>query len=190
VNAEIGLTYLDRLVDEGYLQRDGEWFVLSESGLEQGAVEFATSFSDLTRPAHGECSDDCWCHASVRGSRSVRRGTSGTSALMDTPPEHYDFHASLPRSYLRPCLLLLLAEDSSHGYELLEQLRELGLRIAEPGGMYRALRSMDEDGLVRSWWEPSQSGPARRLTSSPTTGDHRSRPGSRGSSKPGAVSTN
>jgi hypothetical protein len=65
VNAEIGLTYLDRLVDEGYVQRDGEWFVLSESGLEQGAVEFATSFSDLTRPAHGECSDDCWCHASV-----------------------------------------------------------------------------------------------------------------------------
>ena len=82
---------------------------------------------------------------------------------METPTEQHDLHASLPRSYLRPCLLLLLAEDSSHGYELLEQVRELGLRIAEPGGMYRALRSMDEDGLVRSWWEPSQSGPARRL---------------------------
>jgi len=82
---------------------------------------------------------------------------------MEMPGERFDLQASLPRSYLGPCLLLLLAEDSSHGYELLEQLRELGLRIAEPGGMYRALRSMDEDGLVRSWWEPSQSGPARRL---------------------------
>lgn len=82
---------------------------------------------------------------------------------MEIPAEPYDATGTLPRSYLRPCLLLLLAEDSSHGYELLEQLRELGLRVAEPGGMYRALRSMDEDGLVRSWWEPSQSGPARRL---------------------------
>ena len=77
VNAEIGLTYLDRLVDEGYLQRDGEWFVLSESGLEQGAVEFATSFSDLTRPAHGECSDDCWCHASVEEAEACAAERAG-----------------------------------------------------------------------------------------------------------------
>ena len=81
---------------------------------------------------------------------------------METFSEQDDSPGSLPRSYLRACLLLLLADDSSHGYELLEQLRELGLRVAEPGGMYRALRSMDEDGLVQSWWEPSQSGPARR----------------------------
>lgn len=66
-------------------------------------------------------------------------------------------------TYLRPTLLLLLGEAPSHGYELLEQVRALGLRVAEPGGLYRALRSMDEDGLVRSWWEPSQAGPARRL---------------------------
>jgi len=77
VNAEIGLTYLDRLVGEGYLQRDGEWFVLSESGLEQGAVEFATSFSDLTRPAHGECSDDCWCHASVEEAEACAAERTG-----------------------------------------------------------------------------------------------------------------
>jgi len=68
----------------------------------------------------------------------------------------------LPRGYLRPCLLLLLAEGTSHGYDLLEQLAELGMPNVDPGGLYRALRAMDEDGLVRSWWEPSQSGPARR----------------------------
>ncbi len=65
VEAAIGMTYLDKLVDEGYLDRDGAWYVLSASGLEQGAAEFATAFSDLTRPGHGECSDDCWCHASA-----------------------------------------------------------------------------------------------------------------------------
>ncbi|MEX2289557.1 MAG: helix-turn-helix transcriptional regulator [Mycobacteriales bacterium] len=30
------------------------------------------------------------------------------------------------------------------------------------GGLYRCLRAMDEEGLVRSTWEPSGSGPARR----------------------------
>ncbi len=68
----------------------------------------------------------------------------------------------LPRGYLRPCLLLLLAEGTSHGYELLEQLGGLGMGNLDTGGVYRCLRAMDEEGLVRSWWEPSQVGPARR----------------------------
>lgn len=68
----------------------------------------------------------------------------------------------LSRSYVRPCLLLLLAEGPSHGYELLEQVRQAGVRNADAGGLYRSLRSMEQSGLVRSWWEPSQAGPARR----------------------------
>ncbi len=69
---------------------------------------------------------------------------------------------ALPRHYLKPCLLLLLAEGPSHGYELLEQVRRLGIQGAEPGGLYRYLRSMEKEELVSSWWEPSQAGPARR----------------------------
>lgn len=68
----------------------------------------------------------------------------------------------LPRNYLRPCLLLLLAEAPSHGYDLLEQLAELGLERNDAGGMYRALRAMEQEQLVQSWWEHSASGPARR----------------------------
>jgi PadR family transcriptional regulator PadR len=68
----------------------------------------------------------------------------------------------LPRNYLRPCLLLLLAEGTSHGYELLDQIGALGMDRVDPGGLYRCLRAMDEEGLVRSTWEPSASGPARR----------------------------
>lgn len=64
VDSEIGVTYLDRLVEEGYLERRGESYTLSPLGLEEGAAEFAASFSDLTKPAHGECAPDCWCHAS------------------------------------------------------------------------------------------------------------------------------
>ncbi len=74
----------------------------------------------------------------------------------------YEVPTGLPRAYLRPCLLLLLAEGTSHGYELLEQVADLGLDRVDPGGLYRCLRAMDEEGLVRSTWEPSTSGPARR----------------------------
>jgi poly-beta-hydroxybutyrate-responsive repressor len=68
----------------------------------------------------------------------------------------------LPRNYLQACLLLLIAESPTHGYDLLEQIRELGLRGVDAGGLYRALRVMERAGYVESWWEHSKAGPARR----------------------------
>ena len=65
VDAAVGLGYLDQLVIEGYLDSVDGGYTLSESGLAEGKTEFALSFADLTRPAHGECSADCWCHNSV-----------------------------------------------------------------------------------------------------------------------------
>lgn len=70
--------------------------------------------------------------------------------------------SGLPRSFLRPCMLLLLTEEASHGYDLMERLDELGIEQTDPGGLYRTLRAMEQEGLVRSWWEPSDAGPARR----------------------------
>jgi poly-beta-hydroxybutyrate-responsive repressor len=80
---------------------------------------------------------------------------------MSVPPSAHG-PSGLPRNYLRPCLLLLLAEGPSHGYDLLEQIPALGHERADPGGMYRSLRAMEKEGLVRSWWEDSPTGPARR----------------------------
>ena len=68
----------------------------------------------------------------------------------------------LPRSYLRPALLAELAHGPAHGYELLEQVRDSGVRVVDAGGLYRTLRAMEHDGVVTSWWEASQSGPPRR----------------------------
>lgn len=65
VQAQVGVGYLDRLVLDGYLELAPGGYVLSETGLAEGRTEFAMSFSDLTRPAHGECSEDCWCHSSI-----------------------------------------------------------------------------------------------------------------------------
>ena len=68
----------------------------------------------------------------------------------------------LPRNYLRASLLLLIAETPAHGYDLLDQIAGLGLHSVDPGGLYRALRVMEADGLVASEWEHSTAGPARR----------------------------
>jgi PadR family transcriptional regulator, regulatory protein PadR len=69
----------------------------------------------------------------------------------------------LPRNFLRPCVLLLLREDPAHGYDLLERLRPLGFRESDPGRLYRTLRALQDEGLVRSAWAPSDSGPKRRI---------------------------
>lgn len=83
-----------------------------------------------------------------------RRAIPGRCRVTTTP--------ALPRHYLRPCLLLLLAEGPSHGYDLLDQVRRLGIQGAEAGGLYRYLRAMERERYVDSWWEPSTAGPARR----------------------------
>jgi PadR family transcriptional regulator PadR len=65
--------------------------------------------------------------------------------------------------FVEPALLLLLAERPAHGYELVEPVSELlpGERI-DMGNLYRVLRALEEDGLVRSEWDAEAPGPARR----------------------------
>lgn len=71
--------------------------------------------------------------------------------------------SALPKNFLQPCLLLLLREQPAHGYELLERLRAFGFERSDPGRLYRSLRKLEDEGFVRSAWESSSSGPARRI---------------------------
>jgi PadR family transcriptional regulator len=70
---------------------------------------------------------------------------------------------TLPKNFLRACLLLLLRENRAHGYELLEQVQSLGFDGSDPGGLYRTLRRLEREKLVRSVWERSEHGPDRRI---------------------------
>ncbi len=70
--------------------------------------------------------------------------------------------AVIAGSYLRCCLLLLVAEAPGHGYDLVERLSDLGLSDVDSAAVYRALRVLDDDGLLKCWWEESGSGPVRR----------------------------
>ena len=73
--------------------------------------------------------------------------------------------------FLRPGLLTLLRNDSDHGYNLLQGLEELGVDVEgmDPSVVYRALRDMEEEGLVNSEWGDESLGPRRRVYS--LTGD-------------------
>jgi PadR family transcriptional regulator, regulatory protein PadR len=66
-----------------------------------------------------------------------------------------------PGNYVYACLLLLLAEAPNYGYGLAARLGDLGLANVDSGTVYRALRKLNDEGLVESWWEPG-AGPARR----------------------------
>jgi PadR family transcriptional regulator, regulatory protein PadR len=59
-----------------------------------------------------------------------------------------------PRKWLTPVALVLLKEESSYGYELMERLEEdFGFEQINPGSVYRTLRRMENEGLCRSQWD-------------------------------------
>jgi PadR family transcriptional regulator, regulatory protein PadR len=59
-----------------------------------------------------------------------------------------------PRKWLTPVALVLLKEESSYGYELMERIEEeFGFEQINPGSVYRALRQMENEGLCSSVWD-------------------------------------
>jgi len=66
-------TYLDLLVVDGSLVRDGDWYALSERALADGEAQLATAFTDLVRPVLSECNDECWCHTSPAEAEACAR---------------------------------------------------------------------------------------------------------------------
>ena len=67
------------------------------------------------------------------------------------------------KALLRSCLLLLLAEKPSHGYDLMERVKEFGFDWGRPGPLYADLRVLVEADLLSSTFAEPASGPARRI---------------------------
>ena len=69
-----------------------------------------------------------------------------------------------PRPLIGAHVLLLLAEQPRHGYELAESLRTWEFEGVTTSTVYRELAKLEEDGLVVSFWQSSQArGPARHM---------------------------
>jgi hypothetical protein len=45
--------------------------------MEVGKRTFADEMADLTRPTHGECDEDCWCHDSPEAAAECLHERSG-----------------------------------------------------------------------------------------------------------------
>ncbi len=71
----------------------------------------------------------------------------------------------MPRRFMRPMVLLLLAEQPMHGYELMGKLKDFGMGqgMMDPSILYRMLRHLESDGLAESTLDDSGSGPARKV---------------------------
>jgi PadR family transcriptional regulator, regulatory protein PadR len=77
-------------------------------------------------------------------------------------PGDYEVRARVER-FAEPAVLLLLRERPVHGYELLEQLPDLTGERVDMGNLYRFLRLLESDGIVRSDWDDRAAGPSKRI---------------------------
>jgi len=64
-----------------------------------------------------------------------------------------------------PGIMLLIAEEPSHGYTLMDKLAEMGLvkEKTDLSIVYRILRQLEEDGLAVSEHIDEGRGPARKV---------------------------
>ncbi len=66
--------------------------------------------------------------------------------------------------YIQASILLGLLSESSYGYQLISTIQSHGFIEGDvpPGMVYRHLRQMEEDNLVKSEWNTQDSGAAKR----------------------------
>ena len=103
--------------------------------------------------------EEYWREDEMSNTRHKRRPTVPTCV------SHRDSY-SMHRGFLQPSILLLLAEEPSHGYGLLERLVEMGViekRLPLPV-IYRVLRRLERDKLAVSGHAESEGrGPSRKV---------------------------
>jgi DNA-binding PadR family transcriptional regulator len=77
--------------------------------------------------------------------------------------------------FLQAWLLLLLAEQENHGYELVRHLSEElpAEMIPDSGVIYRMLRRMEQEGAVASTLRAGGGGPARKVYTLTEVGESR-----------------
>lgn len=69
------------------------------------------------------------------------------------------------KRFTEPRLLFILRQGPAHGYELIRRMGEVPLPgpLPDTGAVYRALRRMEQEGLVTSSWAETERGPRRKV---------------------------
>jgi PadR family transcriptional regulator PadR len=82
-----------------------------------------------------------------------------------------DVHPRLHGELLSTSLLAFLKNWNAYGYQLAQRLTEAGMPDFDSGTVYRTLRQLEKTGMVSSFWDTSESGPARRMYSLTRAGE-------------------
>jgi len=93
-------------------------------------------------------------------------GENGAEANGDSP-----FRPRLTGDLLSSSLLAYLRRWNAYGYQLVQELGKSGLPSFDSTTVYRTLRHLEKAGLVSSFWDTSESGPARRMYSLTAAGE-------------------
>ncbi len=82
------------------------------------------------------------------------------------PLDHESFVRQGPQKrFIEPRLLFLIRRGPCYGYEMIEQMADLPFPGLPPdsAAVYRMLRELERQGLVRSEWQPGEAGPSKRI---------------------------
>ena len=74
---------------------------------------------------------------------------------LDIPSEWF-------RGVLDPCLLALVGDGETYGYELVGRLEAAGLGRVKGGSLYPSLARMENQGWLASEWKAGDGGPGRK----------------------------
>lgn len=73
-----------------------------------------------------------------------------------------DRASQLLHGVLDMCLLSIIEEEASYGYEMVNKLRARGLTLASEGSIYPLLSRLQKQGMIESYLVQSSEGPARK----------------------------
>jgi len=71
-------------------------------------------------------------------------------------------HTQLLKGLIDMCLLAVIDEQPSYGYEMVRKLEERHLEIASETSIYPVLKRLGRRGLIESYLVDSDAGPARK----------------------------
>ena len=72
-------------------------------------------------------------------------------------------HSSqLLKGVLDMCLLALIGEEPSYGYEMVSKLQDRGLELVSEGSIYPLLSRLQKRGLIEGYFVESTGGPPRK----------------------------
>ena len=73
-----------------------------------------------------------------------------------------DRTTQLLHGVLDMCLMSIIDEEASYGYEMVSKLRERGLDLASEGSIYPLLSRLQKQGMIEGYLVQSSEGPARK----------------------------